>query len=124
MTALNGGSFLDMKTALAAAGMLLFYNVVAYHQLVKQGEGGDALKIRWWFAYGQSLKAMSGAGSGALRAVLALGRRDFFVLAWLVLAYLDLLPLVSLYSLVLGIAYAGAAVGQLMTPEWRLRPPV
>jgi hypothetical protein len=124
LSALNGGTFLDMKVALAAAAMLLFYNFVAYRELIKQGEGGEVLKIRWWFAYGQSLKAMGGAGSGPLKALLMIGKRDFFVFAWLVLAYFDLLPVVLLYALVLAIVYAGVAVGQLLTPEWRLRPPV
>jgi hypothetical protein len=122
--ALSGGSFGDMKVALAAAGMLLFYNIVAYRELIKQGEGGEVLKIRWWFAYGQSLKSMSGAGSGPLKAILLIGKRDFFIFAWLVLAYFDLLPVVLLYALVLAIVYAGVAVGQLLTPDWRLRPPV
>ena len=122
--ALNGGSFLDMKVALAAAAMLLFYNIVAYRELIKQGEGGEVLKIRWWFAYGQSLKSMSGAGAGPLKGILMIGKRDFFIFAWLVLAYFDLLPVVLLYALILAIVYAGVAVGQLMTPEWRLRPPV
>jgi hypothetical protein len=124
LSALNGGTFLDMKVALAAAAMLLFYNIVAYRELIKQGEGGEVLKIRWWFAYGQSLKSMSGAGSGPLKVLLMIGKRDFFVFAWLVLAYFDLLPIVLLYALVLAIVYAGVAVGQLLTPEWRLRPPV
>src|SRR5450432_326976 len=124
LAALNGGTFLDMKMALAAAGMLLFYNIVAYRELVKQGEGGEVLKIRWWFAYGQSLKSMSGAGTGALKGILVIGKRDFFIFARLVLAYFDLLPIVLLYALVLAIVYAGVAVGQLMTPDWRLRPPV
>jgi CDP-alcohol phosphatidyltransferase-like enzyme len=124
LAALNGGSFGDMKVALAAAAMLLFYNIVAYRELIKQGEGGEVLKIRWWFAYGQSLKSMSGAGTGPLKAILMIGKRDFFIFAWLVLAYFDLLPIVLLYSLILAIVYAGVAVGQLMTPDWRLRPPV
>jgi len=124
LSALNGGSFGDMKVALAAAGMLLFYNIVAYRELVRQGEGGEVLKIRWWFAYGQSLKSMSGAGSGPLKGILTIGKRDFFVFAWLVMAYFDLLPVVLLYALILAIVYAGVAVGQLLTPEWRLRPPV
>ena len=121
---LNGGTFLDMKLALAAAGMLLFYNIVAYRELIRQGEGGEVLKIRWWFAYGQSLKSMSGAGSGPLKAILMIGKRDFFIFAWLALAYFDLLPIVLLYALILAIVYACVAVGQLLTPEWRLRPPV
>jgi hypothetical protein len=124
LNSLAGGSFGDMKVALAAAGMLVFYNIVAYRELVKQGEGGEVLKIRWWFAYGQSLKSMSGAGAGPLKAILVLGKRDFFVFAWLALAYFDMLPIVLLYALVLAIVYAGVAIGQLLTPEWRLRPPV
>jgi hypothetical protein len=124
LAALNGGTYGDMKVAFAAAAMFLFYDVVAYRELVRQGEGGAVLKIRWWFAYGQSLRSMSGAGTGPLKAILMIGKRDFFIFAWLVLAYFDLLPIVLLYALVLGIVYAGVALGQLMTPEWRLRPPV
>jgi hypothetical protein len=120
---LAGGTSVDLKTALAAAGMLVFYNIVAYRELVRQGEGGEVLKIRWWFAYGQSLKSMSGAGSHSLKSVLILGKRDFFVFAWLVMAYFDLLPVILLYMLVLAIVYSGVALGQLLTPRWKLRPP-
>ena len=122
LSALAGGSFWDMNLALAAAGMLLFYNVVAYRELIKQGEGGEVLKIRWWFAYGQSLKAV-GSSDRPLKAVIYLGKRDFFVFVWLVLAFFDLLPVVILYMLVLGVIYAGTALGQLLTPRWKLRPP-
>jgi hypothetical protein len=118
-----GGTSVDLKSALAAAAMLLFYNIVAYRELIRQGEGGEVLKIRWWFAYGQSLKSMSGAGSHSLKSVLILGKRDFFVFAWLVMAYFDLLPVILLYMLVLAIVYSGVALGQLLTPRWKLRPP-
>ena len=121
---LAGGTFWDMKMALIAAGMLLFTNIVAYRELIRQGEGGELLKIRWWFSYGQSLKSMSGAGSHSLKAVLLIGKRDFFVFAWLVLAYFDLLPVILLYMQVLAVVYAGAALGQLLTPRWKLRPPM
>jgi hypothetical protein len=120
---LAGGTSIDLKCALAAAGMLVFYNIVAYRELIHQGEGGEVLKIRWWFAYGQSLKSMSGAGSHSLKSVLILGKRDFFVFAWLVMAYFDLLPVILLYMLVLAIVYSGVALGQLLTPRWKLRPP-
>jgi hypothetical protein len=125
ITALSGGTFWDMKLALAAAGMLLFYDLVAYRELIRQGEGGDVLKVRWWFSHGQSLRNMSGAGSRALKAVLGLGRRDFVVFAGLLLVYvdLDLLPIVLLYMLVLAVVHAGAALGQLLSPDWRIRPP-
>ena len=120
---LAGGTFWDMKMALIAAGLLLFTNIVTYRELIRQGEGGELLKIRWWFSYGQSLKSMTGAGSHSLRAVLLIGKRDFFVLAWLVLAYFDLLPVILLYMQVLAVVFAAAALGQLLTPRWKLRPP-
>jgi phosphatidylglycerophosphate synthase len=120
----QGGTFLGLKTALAAAGMLLFYNVVAYRELIKQGEGGEVLKIRWWFASGQNIKSIAGAGGGPMNALLAIGKRDFFIFAWLVLACFNLLPIVMLYALVLAIIYAGVAVGQVMTAASRVRPPV
>ncbi len=62
----HGGTFLDMKMALAAAAMTLFYVAVSYRELMRQGEG-DVMKLRWWFAYGQTLKNVSGAGSTSIR---------------------------------------------------------
>ena len=49
----HGGSENDIWLALGACAMLLTYNIIAYRELVKQGEGGEVLKIRWWFATGR-----------------------------------------------------------------------
>ena len=51
----HGGTYLDMKMAVAAAAMTLFYVAVSYRELMRQGEG-DVMKLRWWFAYGQTLQ--------------------------------------------------------------------
>jgi hypothetical protein len=118
----HGGTILDMKMALAAAGMTLFYVAVSYRELMRQGEG-DVMKLRWWFAYGQSLKSVSGAGSNSIKAVMLLGRRDVVVLLALGLAYFDQLPVVLLYMLIVAIVRAAGALGQLLTPDWRVRPP-
>ena len=117
----RGGTVLDMKMALAAAGMTLFYVAVSYRELIRQGEG-DVLKLRWWFAYGQSLKSLGGAGSSSIKAVILFGRRDFVILLALALAYFDQLPVVLLYMLIVAISRAAGALGQLLTPEWRIRP--
>jgi len=117
----HGGTFLDMKLAAAGAAMTLLYAVVSYRELVRQGEG-DVTKLRWWFAYGQSLRAVRGAGSQSIKALAMLGRRDFVIAAALGLAYFDQLPIVLLLLLIVAISRAGAAVIQLFTPEWRLRP--
>jgi phosphatidylglycerophosphate synthase len=109
----HGGSENDVWIALGACAMLLVYNIIAYRELVKQGEGGEVLKVRWWFAKGASFKSMTGSSGGLFSFINIIGKRDFFVFAWLVLAILDLLPVVLLYAFILALAYAGAALGQL-----------
>ncbi len=117
------GSGRMMSTGLLAAGALAFYNVVAYRELIRQGEGGEVLKIRWWFAKGTSLKdAFSGWGRGQFTAkdvLLAAGRRDFFLFAWLVFALLSWHRLIVLYALTLGLINGFAAAGQLLTARSR-----
>ena len=110
-----------MKMAGAGAAMMLVYAVLSYRELVRQGEG-DVTKLRWWFAYGQSLRAVSGAGSQSIKALTMLGRRDFVIAAGLGLAYFDQLPIVLLLLLIVAISRAGAAIIQLFTPDWRIRP--
>ncbi len=118
----HGGTYLDMKMALAAAAMTLFYVVVSYRELMLQGEG-DVMKLRWWFAYGQTLKNVSGAGSTSIRGVMLLGRRDFVIVLAIGLAYYDQLPIVLLYLMIIAFVRAAGALGQLLTPDWRIRPP-
>jgi hypothetical protein len=118
----HGGTYLDMKMALAAAAMTLFYVAVSYRELMRQGEG-DVMKLRWWFAYGQTLKNVSGAGSSLLRGVMLLGRRDLVIVLAIGLAYFDQLPIVLLYLMIIAFVRAAGALGQLLTPDWRNRPP-
>jgi len=118
----HGGTFLDMKMAVAGAAMTLFYAVVTYRELVRQGEG-DVANLRWWFAYWQSLRTFTGAGSHSIKAVMLLGRRDFIIALALGLAAFDQLPIVLLVLLIVAISRAGGALVQLFTPDWRLRPP-
>jgi hypothetical protein len=119
----HGGTFLDMKMAMAAAAMTLLYVAIAYREVIRQGEG-DVLKLRWWFAYGQSLRNVTGAGSRSIKVFMLLGRRDFVIFTALGLAAFEQLPIVLLYALIIAIVRAGGAVGQLLTPAWKLRPPV
>lgn len=118
----HGGTYLDMKMALAAAAMTLFYVAISYRELMRQGEG-DVMKLRWWFAYGQSLKNVSGAGSSSIKAVMLLGRRDVVIVLALALAYFEQLWVVLIYTMIVAMVRAGGALGQLLTPDWRFRPP-
>jgi hypothetical protein len=119
----HGGTYLDMKMALAAAAMTLFYAAISYRELVRQGEG-DVMKLRWWFAYGQALKTFSGAGSSSIKTVVLLGRRDFLVVLAIGLAYFDQLPIVLIYMLIVAMVRAAGALGQLFAPDWRTRPSI
>jgi phosphatidylglycerophosphate synthase len=118
----RGGTVLDMKIALVSAALALFYAVITYRELIRQREG-DVMKLRWWFAYGQSLRAVSGAGASQIKAVILLGRRDVIVVLGLVLGYFDQLPVVALYLLIVSLVRAAGALGQLLSPDWRTRPP-
>jgi hypothetical protein len=118
----GGGSLLDMKMALVAGGLNVISSVVIYQELLRQHES-DVTKVRWWFAHGQSLRLLTGAGSRSIKVVLMLGRQDLVMLAGLGLACLDQLPVALLYMLIVAMARAGGALGQLLTPRWRLRPP-
>jgi phosphatidylglycerophosphate synthase len=118
----HGGTYLDMKMALVSAALTLFYVVVAYRELIRQGQG-DVMKLRWWFAYGQPLRSLNGSGAGQIKAVMVLGRRDVVVLLGLALAYFDQLPIIALYMMIIALVRAAGALGQLLTPDWRVRPP-
>ena len=117
----HGGTFLDMKMALAAGGMLLLFAVITYRELIRQGEG-DITKLRWWFTYGQSLRTVSGSGSQTIKTLMALGRHDVMVFVSLGLAVFDQLWVVLLLMLIVAVTRAGAALVQLLTPDWRIRP--
>jgi phosphatidylglycerophosphate synthase len=107
---------------LLGCAMLLTYNVVAYRELVRQGEGGEVLKVRWWFAGGGDLKATyaTGKGQGLKGALFMLGRRDFFIAAWVVYALVGLAPLILIHALTVAAVNFTVAVGQIV---WRVRRP-
>jgi phosphatidylglycerophosphate synthase len=111
----------EMRHLLLGAGgalMLLVYNLVAYRELLRQGEGGEVIKVRWWFTKGADLKTLYGKKRGPLSQLLSIGRRDFFLLAWLVFAAIGLLPLVPLYAFLVALPEFVVALGQIL---WRLR---
>jgi hypothetical protein len=118
----HGGAYLDMKMALVAAAMTLFYVAVSYRELMRQREG-DVMKLRWWFAHGQTLKDARGADSAPIRWVMLLGRRDVVIVLAIGLAWFDRLPMVLLYLMIIAFVRAAGALGQLLTPAWRIRLP-
>jgi phosphatidylglycerophosphate synthase len=106
------GSGWPLGLAVATCAMLLTYNAVAYRELVRQGEGGEVLKVRWWFNRGNDLKGLYGESS--LRLLIAVCRRDFFLLAWVVLAAAGLFGIIQMYALVVVAPSFVVAIGQLL----------
>jgi phosphatidylglycerophosphate synthase len=113
------GTMLPLLVAALTCAMLLTYNAVTYSELVRQGQGGEVLKVRWWFNGGSDVRELYGRGrSTAPGAIMTLGRRDFFLLAWAVLGTLGLFTVVQVYAVAVALPSFVGAVGQLL---WRRR---
>ena len=114
-----GGTTLDLALGLASSAMLLSYNVVAYRELLRLGEGGEVLKLRWWFTGGKDLKAIHANAEkpGIVSRVMVIGRRDFFLLAWLLIALAGQPRVALVYAFTVAFASFVVAMGQVI---WRL----
>lgn len=105
--------------AAAAVAMFLIYNVISYRELLRQGQGGELIKIRWKLSKGRDMKSVL-SKPGALSPsafFLALGRRDTFVFGWLVLSIVHLLPVVLLWAVLVALSYFVTAVAQVLLPD-------
>ena len=111
------GAALFLYGGAGAAAMLLFYNFVAYRELIRQGEGGEVLKVKWWFAKGADLKDLMTADQrrGFSSILMVLGRRDMFVFLWFVLALCGLAPWIAAYSFSIALCCFLVAAIQLIT---------
>ena len=114
----SGYSVVWLAGGFLAVAMYLFYNVVCYRELIRQGVGGELINIRWKVTKGKDMKSMASDQSAGLgERLMALGRRDTFVLAWLVLAVLHLLPVAIVWALIVAGFSFYAALIQVVTPD-------
>lgn len=115
----NGLGWPAVAGGTAAFVMFLFYNVVSYRELVRQGEGGELIKIRWKLTKGRDMKSMvSESSSGGIGTfLLSLGRRDTFVFGWFLLAIFHLLPVSLLWAVLVALSCFVGAVAQLVIPD-------
>jgi len=113
------GSTLAVVVGVTAFGMFLFYNVVSYRELLRQGVGGELINIRWRLTSGKNMKSMvTDSSSGALATfVLSLGRRDTFVLGWLVFAILGIPGMDLLWALLAAGPCFAAALFQVVSRD-------
>lgn len=113
------GTALLLSAGLMAAVMHLVYDSVAITEILRQGKSGKIAKIRWRLIGGNDIHARpSTKRSNPMVALYALGRRDFFVLAFLVYALLGLGKLALLHALFVAGALFVLAAAQII---WRLR---
>jgi phosphatidylglycerophosphate synthase len=80
------------------SAMLLTYNAVAYRELHRQGEGGRGAEGALVVPARRRRQA-AGQPAGPHAPLSTVARRDFFLLAWLVLAAVGLVPVVQVYAL-------------------------
>jgi phosphatidylglycerophosphate synthase len=115
----GGGSPLVLCAGLAAAVMHLVYDAVALNEIRRQGEGGEIIKVRWRITGRSNMKTRLSEGKGnPLIALYSLGRRDFFVLAFLIYALLGLPKLTLIHALIIA---GPLMVVALVQVAWRLR---
>ena len=115
----GGGSPLLLCAGLAASVLHLVYDAVALTEIRRQGEGGEIIKVRWRIAGRDNMKTrLTQKRSSPMILVYSLGRRDFFVLAFLVYALLGLANLALIHALIIAGPLCVIALVQAL---WRLR---
>jgi len=108
-----------LAAGLFNAALHVWYDVIAYRELRLQGEGGEVIKVRWRLAGSADMKTRVAAGKrDPLVAVHSLGRRDFFILAFLVYALLGVPWLALIHAFMIAGPLAVVAGVQVV---WRLR---
>lgn len=113
------GSNLYLATGLLASLMHIAYDFVALTEIRRQGESGEIIKVRWRLTGGDNMKTRLTHGRSNLITVLyTMGRRDFFVLAFLVYALVGLGKLSLLHALIIASSLFVIAMAQVI---WRLR---
>jgi phosphatidylglycerophosphate synthase len=113
------GENLLLAAGLIASLMHIAYDVVALTEIRRQGEGGELLKVRWQLTGSDSMKTRLGQGRTNLTTIFySMGRRDFFILAFLVYALLGLGQLALLHALLIAGSLFVIAMVQVI---WRLR---
>ncbi len=117
------GSSLLLAAGLGASAMHAFYDSIALGEIRRQGEGGEIIKVRWRLTGSANMKTRlsekrKDALASPMMLVYTMGRRDFFVLAFLVYALLGVTKLALVHALLIAGPLAVIALVQL---QWRLR---
>ena len=113
------GSTLLLSAGLIASLMHIVYDIVALNEVRRQGEGGEIIKVRWRLTGSDNMKTrLSSTGVSPLIVLYSIGRRDFFILAFLAYALIGLPKLALIHAL--GIAAPLLVIASVQV-IWRLR---
>jgi phosphatidylglycerophosphate synthase len=117
----QSGSVLALAVGLTAASINVLYDVVALTELVRQGQGGEMMKIRWWVAQDLDMKNRTGEKRGDLLVIVhGFIRRDFFVFAFLVYALAGVPFLILVHAGLMALGQLVLSIGQVV---WRIARP-
>jgi len=113
------GVGLYLAAGVAAAAIHLLYDAVALSEILRQGEGGEMIKVRWRLTGKQNMKTRLRQGRSSLMTMLfTMGRRDFFIFAFLIYALVGLPKLTLLHALFISGTLLVISLAQVI---WRLR---
>jgi len=113
------GRGLFLGAGLLASALHLVYDIVAVVEILRQGEGGETIKIRWRLTGRDNVKTrLSTRRASASMILYTMGRRDFFLLAFLVYALLGQGRLALIHALIVAGTLFVVAMAQVV---WRLR---
>jgi hypothetical protein len=113
------GSLLALTAGILAAALHVGYDVIAYRELSLQGGGGEIIKVRWHLTGSSDMKTRLATGKrDPLAMVHTMGRRDFFILAFLVYGLLGVPWLALIHALLIAGPLAVVAGAQVV---WRAR---
>jgi phosphatidylglycerophosphate synthase len=113
------GSNLYLAAGLVGSLMHIAYDFVALTEIRRQGESAEIIKVRWRLTGSDNMKTRLTKGRTNLMTILyTMGRRDFFILAFLVYALVGLGKLALLHALLIAGSLFVIAMAQVI---WRLR---
>jgi len=113
------GSNLYLSAGLVASLMHIVYDFVALTEIRRQGEGGEIIKVRWRLTGTDNMKTrLTKTRANPMIVLYTMGRRDFFVLAFLVYALVGLGKLALVHALLIAGPLFVIATTQVI---WRLR---
>ena len=113
------GSSLYLSAGLVSALMHIVYDFVALTEIRRQGETGEIIKVRWRLTGSDNMKTrLVRKGVTPTLVLYTMGRRDFFVLAFLVYALLGLGKLTLVHAFLIAAPLFVIAAYQVI---WRLR---